>query len=1387
MASATSATRLFDIQRIVGVPATSSSLPALEVSSMAVYTTDKKQLLALAVSEEVPQPSTSRVKSDAASAAAGGAADATRNFLLLRTIEEDERIRFWRFPVCSTAKQLRAGKAERLAALEFSPEGDWLAALSPRKNRLHVIPVLKLVANQRRAMLAASCPDRHRRRVNSHSHHPELLSVCQAAMTTQMASYLRATNEFGGLNGARYHSQVAGDDEQMSTLEFAPGIGTITCVRWWRALNGKNYCLVGGSESLISIVNVEENAEECRCELVQAGTIVSIDLLYEKFRKECRTSMLVKTKTDDEVNDEERDAGGSGVRYYRVVLEKKCQVRANVASTKEKYTRQDEGLTQATSTLKIVTTSGGSSSSSESTFTTTNDVGLSSPFGSAKTPKYVVKTFPQHFLEDLDFRPQRIKKNSPQVCLYPINDTLSSESSLAMYDCKKGRANVYSNFHWRPKGEYEMPSLLPSSCDGTDKRGEAKSSNSNGVQEEEAQDLESSSENDEVVDVDLTYCSTDIMLLQGRTSKSNKTVATWVSLPSHQAADEGIVKAHIVHYLSLHGNEKIERVVQSTVRSRGRLQRGGASVGGSQPGEAEVIYVLQTKHHVYECRPQWSRLALFKALCAQSIALRDALSIGYALGIDMASLCQVVANTLYTSVIDGSVNADAQLIQWVRDLFEESRIVPSGAIEQLTAMGGVQSAIDYARHVLAKPVRESSYDESERRRIAYLLVELVLRQQLQKHKSFDTGAGHVLSGQDKQDEARTTWLVEFLETNLDYVTSDVVDLCLSQSDVEKAILVATRRNEVPQALEKIVQEGLAACVSEQMLRYLLRTGHAATLTCPQSRLILRSFPIEIQAEVLLAHPPSILQHRGWLERNAPSISRTLCRELTAKIDPTQPESSGYIPFATMEKRSSTGPYSDVSTSEYIRTSPEEHVELYLTLLLRLSCNSDRSGEQSMDDDTENDGACSQAKLEMLLKDLATQYRPPIMVARCVDYENWTAAACIYEAHGELVEALECRLQSHNTHNAKLLRSRSVEGTALSTNAITCHALASEDSIGTSVPDVEFHEQMREELFGLLRSLVVRSHSSEAISDQVRAAILARILVKWFDYGLQSAELETFLVDADVFPHVSSLLAQIFFFEVVRSIPRPESVGLAVSTSSEGYGDSFDDRDKEWVLQCQHLSFSGQFLFRVCVSFLEKDQVSQALSGPSPLSPMIQLKLVKTNVVKNDLSHTFVHIAPHSAQALGKTDPLETHMKVFTCGHLFPKRVFEEEVVPEFDKRMSVLPIPLSATKEAFVREFKRGASETPCPVCSFNKISELVFQQYNTRQALQHKERLDGQTGSVATSDSPRQIRSARPHTQKPDMPYYFLHRKASERLGYSTVGGSSTHEAWEWSEQRLP
>lgn len=1493
---ATSATEahgseLFRIRRIVALHtdadaamrAWTDAAPPLKIEAMAVHTHEKKQLLAMSIAEDtdavalshLPAPVTSasaasatapsialghlpaieprksRVPTGATAtaaalssrdaekkkqAAAAAALSSASNYLLVRTIEEDERARFWKFPVYSTSKQQSSGKREKLVALEFSPEGDWIAGLSSRKNRLHLIPVLTLIARERKRLLDATYTPRHSR---------ELMSVAPSVMTTQMASYLRATNEVGGLNGARYHSQVAGDDAQMSMLEFAVGIGTVTCCRWWRALNGVNYCLVGGTESLISIVNVEENAEECRCELQNAGTIVAIDLVRENFRKETRTSMLVHARGHDSVT-----------RYYRVVLEKKIQQQSVLRSSKSVGAIVSEASTVATGSF--------ASASGTPSFTTAS----ASVRGPSPLPQYVVKTFPQHFLEDADFRPQRIKKHSPHVALYAINSLLTTESALALYDSELARASLFSNFQWSVRNEYAVPPLASIA--------QRQHSETPGDSSADAGD------SDAVQDVEIAYCTTDLLLLQGTTATTRENVSAWLSLPSHTTRideldndgdDQRLARAHIVHYLSLHDNEKIVRVVQSTSRtplSASRQRRNGSSSSDSDaPGEAQVIYLLQTAHNVYECRPQWSRLALFKTLCAQAIALENARSIGYALGIDMASLCQVVAETLCAHVRERHALADSRTIEWIRDLFLVSRALPTTAIEQLTAIGGASYAIAFAQKILSDQQQQATeasspllpfaaessivVDAFERKQVAQKLVDLVLREQLRANVVASPSADEPtlrprdVSVQQRLD-ATETWLLDFLATSRDYDTADIVDLCLAHQHIDKAVLVGVSRNEVALVLQKIIQAGLATFVSDKARATLLERGFARELAHPAHRLILRSFAIDTQVDVLLAHPPALLQQRDWVVRHLPEITRESLNQIAACLDPRSGSSRIDAAAPVEQETGALLRSTDVAASEYMATLPEERVELFLTVVLALNrdTSSSLSGPTSARSDDSASDAYAQAELEQLLKDLAQQYRPPVMVARCVDYGNWTAAASLYEAHGELVEAVEARLHSH-----KVLRPVSSDATSplssapsswssatMSFAALRRRRQSSDASIESATGSVtsalsdesEFQDAMREELLELLQSLVVQRHSERAITAEMKAAILARLLVKWFEYGLAKTELEVVLIDPTVYPHVASLLAKIFFSDVVDGILGTSTTATHghSDASSSGTRRGFDDRDHEWVRKCHHLPFSGQFLFHVCATFLESGDEAVGLVGdapgvsssssssqtpaPSPSleSPLPQqpnaaferrtatqrlLDLVKDNVVHNDLARSAVTIEPHSAQALGKSDPLETHAKVFTCGHVFPKRVFDEEIVPEFEKRMATLPLPLLTTKQVLLREFRRSAVEAPCPICSFNKISGLVHQQQRQHLTRSRRESGNGVQSTTSTLRKPRSTSVAQ-HPQPPHVEFYFLHAQGktqqSAHLAQQHRGNNIRvqsraphqpwrHEPWEW------
>ncbi|RHY25956.1 hypothetical protein DYB32_009241, partial [Aphanomyces invadans] len=228
--------------------------------------------------------------------------------LLLRSLEEDLHPRFWRLPWTAALERLQiqqqhqsssllklpvdsgatspsAASTQQVVCLEFDPEGDWLVVIVSWGLRtfLLLMPVASLVTRQRKISLQNHLRD---------GASDDLMSVVPSAMSTKvcpMTSFLRAH----GQNGAKYHSNVAGDDEDVSVLEFAQGMSSPTCVAWWRSFNGQNYVLLGSSADLISIVHVESNSECCRCEL--SGKIDRIALVHTP----STTAMIVTTSKDD--------------------------------------------------------------------------------------------------------------------------------------------------------------------------------------------------------------------------------------------------------------------------------------------------------------------------------------------------------------------------------------------------------------------------------------------------------------------------------------------------------------------------------------------------------------------------------------------------------------------------------------------------------------------------------------------------------------------------------------------------------------------------------------------------------------------------------------------------------------------------------------------------------------------------------------------------------------------------------------------------------------------------------------------------------------------------------------------------------------------------------
>jgi hypothetical protein len=78
-----------------------------------------------------------------------------------------------------------------------------------------------------------------------------------------------------------------------------------------------------------------------------------------------------------------------------------------------------------------------------------------------------------------------------------------------------------------------------------------------------------------------------------------------------------------------------------------------------------------------------------------------------------------------------------------------------------------------------------------------------------------------------------------------------------------------------------------------------------------------------------------------------------------------------------------------------------------------------------------------------------------------------------------------------------------------------------------------------------------------------------------------------------------------------------------------------------------------------------------------------------------------HENPHINQESSTSDAV-----VFTCNHQFPRVYFRDNILPEFQQRMSELLVPLVNTTKTLVTHYKKSETHllAACPVCLYNSL-----------------------------------------------------------------------------------
>ncbi|RQM27725.1 hypothetical protein B5M09_006838 [Aphanomyces astaci] len=417
------------------------------------------------------------------------------------------------------------------------------------------------------------------------------------------------------------------------------------------------------------------------------------------------------------------------------------------------------------------------------------------------------------------------------------------------------------------------------------------------------------------------------------------------------------VETQVVHTLKLREDEWVRHA-----------QLGHAS---SKDQPSTIAYF------VYECRPKWTSSTLFHALYTRTMHVQHAVFIG-----------ESVADAICADHTNKKMSRNS--CEWVMRLYAKSgHVMPSTTLQNLLQNGGV-NAIEYAKEALALPSPSYKHDRQ-------FVAHAVITSALKLH--------HRATCPATKDWA---WFLWFLQSNADFDTVFAIARCVDFECVDAALLIGHARHHVDAALHALQHVGMT--LSEAQVDTLLSQHHASNLTAPEARVLFRSLPLSVQLKVLLKHPSAIWAQRDWLVRVLPDATDAECVALASTLDPRtldsvqfQSSDGGLLPYNNGVPAS----LSDVASSEAIPVTLEERVELFLTLLLRLNCTSLDTPPSKVPT------AFSQQDLVQLLGGWSKQYRPPVMVFRCAEYGNWAAAAACYEAQGEWVDAIECKLHLHD--------------------------------------------------------------------------------------------------------------------------------------------------------------------------------------------------------------------------------------------------------------------------------------------------------------------------------------------------------------------------------------
>ncbi|KAL6076588.1 negative regulation of SNARE complex assembly, variant 2 [Balamuthia mandrillaris] len=311
----------------------------------------------------------------------------------------------------------------------------------------------------------------------------------------------------------------------------------------------------------------------------------------------------------------------------------------------------------------------------------------------------------------------------------------------------------------------------------------------------------------------------------------------------------------------------------------------------------------------------------------------------------------------------------------------------------------------------------------------------------------------------------------------------------------------------------------------------------------------------------------------------------------------------------------------------------------------------------------------QHALEVALRRLFKTYRPTLMLQRCIQWSNWSAAAILHTLLGNDREALLCRLNDITMAN----------------------------------------KGETQEITSVLRLFSTLQEQKDC--DEKKASLIDLILRFWQERKLPVEPLEDFLQKN--LSHLGQVLGI-----VLQHYDQPDSPFRGLAFSNELF--------KNIAHIC--MSRLTSHLHSSNSSSASSSASSSSSSSSSSLTPTGQLS---EEALWKEISATLFHsqwnkrafIDLPSSQLSNSTASAEEDGEVvaFTCdkAHSFPRKTFFERVLPNFKSLLAAFPkeAALPLTSEALQAEYQQRIIRLACPICLYNTLHFELSQRYPSLSA----------------------------------------------------------------------